>query len=149
MGRGITSVVQPLDKLLSKIFKVYYRKFYDFYILTAPLIDKGFPVPPSWQLISIQVFDAWDQVPEALVYKQFIVCGYKDPYSTVNDEHCDAIIEADTNRYRHHKLVKLVTQYTGDKLGKYLLHDDDEFDSSYDFDRNNLDKDDSDKDHQD
>ena len=40
---GITTKGQPIDMVLGKIFKGYYREDYDLYMLTAPKITKGNP----------------------------------------------------------------------------------------------------------
>ena len=44
---GLTPIAQPLDKLINKIFKAYFRDLYNQYILTAPVGKSGNPAPPS------------------------------------------------------------------------------------------------------
>ena len=69
MAGGITSKAQPIDAIIGKIFKGTYREYYDFYMLNAPENDQGHPLPPSRQLCTQWVVNAWDCVSEALVRK--------------------------------------------------------------------------------
>ena len=75
-------------------------------------------MPPSRHQISTWVVDAWKQVPEDLVYKSFIVCGYKDPNAPVIDEKCTAIIEAKSDTDRQQKVVDLVRHSLGDTIAE-------------------------------
>ena len=89
MGGGITPKAQPLDALVNKIFKGFYRDNYDEYILSAPVNEKtGHPIPPSRQLMACWIVDAWGKVPCSLVTRSWIVCGYPsytDLHVNIND----------------------------------------------------------------
>jgi len=61
---GLTPEAQPLDKVINKVFKVYFRDFYDEYVLNAPITEKGNPKPPSRQLLATWVVKAWEKIPE-------------------------------------------------------------------------------------
>ena len=49
---------------------------YDQYILTTPIGKSGNPTPPSRQLLSTWVVEAWEEIPEELVKKSWTACGY-------------------------------------------------------------------------
>ena len=74
---GLTPEAQPLDKVVNKVFKGYFRDLYDEYILNAPVTEKGNPKPPSRQLLATWVVKAWDMIPEELVRKAWTACGYE------------------------------------------------------------------------
>jgi hypothetical protein len=74
---GLTPEAQPLDKVINKVFKVYFRDFYDEYVLNAPITEKGNPKPPSRQLLATWVVKAWEKIPEQLVRKAWTACGYQ------------------------------------------------------------------------
>ena len=66
---GLTSTVQPLDRVITKVFKGHFRDLYDLYIMTAPIGNTGNPQAPSRQLLSTWVVKAWDLIPEELARK--------------------------------------------------------------------------------
>ena len=66
--------------LLEKI-KVHYRNRYDMYMLSAPLNQKGQPMPPSRQLCTAWTVEVWNEISERLIQKSWEVCGYK----SIND----------------------------------------------------------------
>ena len=51
MGGGLTPEGQPLDKMVNKIVKAYFRDLYDKYIITAELDHLGRPQAPTRQLL--------------------------------------------------------------------------------------------------
>ena len=69
-------VAQSLDKVINKVFKAYFRDLYDQYILTTPLGKSGNPTPPSRQLLSTWVVEAWEKIPEELVNKSWTAYGH-------------------------------------------------------------------------
>ena len=73
---GLTPCGQPLDKVIKKVFKGYFRDLYDAYILSAPLTEKGTPLAPSRQQLATWVVEAWDKIPEEMVRKSWTACGY-------------------------------------------------------------------------
>ena len=73
---SLTPVAQPLDKVINRVFKAYFWDLYDQYILTAPIGKSGNPTPPSRQLLSTWVVEAWEKIPEELVNKSWTACRY-------------------------------------------------------------------------
>ena len=62
MAGGITPKAQPLDKLITKIWKGYFCDEYDGFILTDPLNENtGQPLPPTRQLLAQWILTAWDK----------------------------------------------------------------------------------------
>ena len=78
MAGGITPRAQPLDVLINKVFKGYFRDVFEAWSLCAPLNERsGNPLPPSRQLLANWVVLAWEKISPALVVKAWEVCGYK------------------------------------------------------------------------
>ena len=78
MAGGITPKSQPIDAFIGKLMKGYYKEFYDSYSISAPTNpDTGHPKPPSRQLCAQWVVAAFDKIPEELIRKAWLVCGYK------------------------------------------------------------------------
>ena len=62
MAGEITPKAQPLDKLITKIWKGYFCDEYGGFILTDPLIENtGQPLPPTRQLLAQWILTAWDK----------------------------------------------------------------------------------------
>lgn len=83
-------------------------------MLTAPVHEEtGNPIAPTRQMISNWVVKAWEKVPEELVYKAWLVGGYKYPTSADGYELCTAIVEAKTDSERRALIVKMVGSVPG------------------------------------
>ena len=74
---GLTPLTQPLDKVINKVFKGYFRDLYDQYIVTAE-IKNGAPVAPSRQLLATMIVTAWRDIKPELVRKAWTACGYPE-----------------------------------------------------------------------
>ena len=69
---------QPLDVLIIKVFKGYFKGIFEAWSLCTPLNKKnGNPLPPSCQLLANWVVLAWNKISPALVVKACEVCRYK------------------------------------------------------------------------
>ena len=90
---GLTPVAQPLDKVINKVLKGYFRDMYDEYILTAPL-HNGAPKPPSRQLLATWIVECWDMISPELVRKAWTACGYSSEEDLVGGN-ANAIVAAD------------------------------------------------------
>lgn len=136
MAGGITPVAQPLDILVNKPFKAFYRDLYDEYMLTAPENPQtGNPIPPSRQLCSTWVLKAWEAVPEEIIYKAWLLGGYKDPSCepNPNDPLSTAIINATSDDDRRNLMVQMVQNEMGDEAVQDFVNQLD-FDGSDDED---------------
>lgn len=127
MSGGITPKGQPLDVLVNRAFKSFYRDEYDMYLLTAPVNPKtGNPLPPPRQLIAQWVVKAFNKVPEELVYRSFLAAGYRDPAK--ESKATDALAKA--SRY---DLVSVVEKALGpDAVVDLAMADENENDVTFD-----------------
>ena len=70
MDGGITPKAQPLDVLINKFFKGFFRDIFKEWSLNAPTNPKtGHPLAQSRQLLAQWIFKAWAKFPKELVRK--------------------------------------------------------------------------------
>ena len=78
MDGGITPKAQPLDVLIKKVFKGFFRDLFEEWPLNALTNPKtGHPLAPSHQLLAQWIVKVWAKVPKEPVRKSWGVCGYK------------------------------------------------------------------------
>ena len=87
MDGGITPKAQPLDVLIKKVFKEFFRDLFEEWSLNAPTNPKtGHLLDPSSQLHAQWIVKAWYKVPKEPVWKSWEVCGYKSAEDLSKEE---------------------------------------------------------------
>ena len=87
MDGGITPKSQPLDVLINKVFKGFFRDLFKEWLLNALTNPKtGHPLAPSHQLLAQWIVKAWAKDPKLPVRKSWEVCGYKSTEDLSNEE---------------------------------------------------------------
>ena len=112
MDGGITPKARPIDVLINKFFKGFFRDLFEELSLNAPTNPKtGHPLAPSCQLLAQWVFKAWAKVPKELVRKQQEVCGYKSTEDTSNEEETASVAVIN---YSQEQLGTMIENIAGD-----------------------------------
>lgn len=96
MDGGITPKAQPLDVLVNKIFKGFFRDLFEDWSLNAPLHPvSGHPLAPSRQLLAGWVVQAWEKVPVDLIKRAWEVSGYRPSDQLEGEARSTEIVESD------------------------------------------------------
>ena len=78
MKCGLTSVRQPLDKVVNKGINRFIHDVYDVWALTVPLNPTtGASLTPTRQQVTSWVVQTWDRIPGEICAKSWTECGYK------------------------------------------------------------------------
>ena len=66
------SKAHPIDVLITKVFKGFFRALFEEWSLNAPTDPKtGHPLAPYHQLLAQWIFKAWAKVPKEPVWKSW------------------------------------------------------------------------------
>ena len=92
MDGGITPKSHPLDVLINKVFKGFFRDLFEEWSLNAPTNPtNGHPLAPSCQLLAQWIVKTWAKVPKELVRKSWEVCEYKSTEGLNNEEEMESV----------------------------------------------------------
>ena len=92
MDGGINPKAQPINVIINKVFKVFFRDLFKEWSLNAPTNPKnGHPLAPSRQLLAQWIFKAWAKVPKEPVRKSWEVYGYKSKEDLSNEEETESV----------------------------------------------------------
>ena len=109
---GITRKAQPLDVLINKVFKGFFRDLFEECSLNAPTNpNTGHLMAPSRQLLAQWIFKAWAKVPKELVRKSWEVYGYKLTEDLSNEEETESVAAIN---YSQGQLGNMIENISGD-----------------------------------
>ena len=112
MDGGITPNAQPLEVLINKFFKGFFRDLFKEWLLNAPTNPKtGHPLAPSRQLHAQWIVKAWDKVPKEPVRKSWEVYGYNSTEDLSNEEETASVAVIN---YSQEQLGTMTENISGD-----------------------------------
>ena len=112
MDSGITPKAHPLDVLINKIFKIFFRDLFEEWSLNATNNPKtGHPLAPSRQLLAQWIVKAWAKVPKEHVRKSWEVYGYKLTEDLSNEEETESVAVIN---YSQEQLGTMIENISGD-----------------------------------